>query len=150
MFAINGKTIAYDHQWTHPETGVQYPRDWLRKSTPAQKEAIGLVEVEPPKLSTPGRYVDSRFYVAPDQPKDLDGLKNEFLAKIKESANDQLKSTDWYVIRRADIGALIPEEILDIRGRIRQLCDLKEEVIQGCEDVNELKNYVGSKDFADW
>lgn len=150
MFAINGTTIAYDRPWVHPETGVQYPHDWLRKATPAQKQEIGLVEVEPPKLSDPGQYFDSRFYLAPNQPKDLVELQNEYLKTVRAAAHNQLLSTDWYVIRESDIGALIPESVINSRERIRRLCDAKKERILECENVTALKNYVVSQDFFSW
>ena len=48
MFILNGKPLALDRAFTAPD-GTQYPANWLRLSTPQQREAIGITEqADPP------------------------------------------------------------------------------------------------------
>ena len=65
MFTLNGQRIPYDKAWTHPDTGVQYPANWMRLATLEEKEAVGLVEVTTPV----DQVYDQRFYWGVDNPK---------------------------------------------------------------------------------
>jgi hypothetical protein len=40
-YKLNGKTLQEDRGFTHD--GIQYPRNWLVKSTQAEKDALGMV-----------------------------------------------------------------------------------------------------------
>lgn len=56
--------------------GIQYPANWLRAMTPADRTAWGLVE-----LPEPERF-DERWYYGPGQPKPLDQIKQRKLADL--------------------------------------------------------------------
>ena len=43
-FKLDGKPLAVDVAFTHKD--IQYPANWLRLTTKAEKEAIGITEVE--------------------------------------------------------------------------------------------------------
>ena len=43
MFILNGQPISPDNPFT--AGGVNYPQNWIRLSTPAEKAAIGMTEV---------------------------------------------------------------------------------------------------------
>ena len=48
MYLLDGSTLSADMGFIHD--GFQYPTNWIRHSTPAEKAAIGMVEiVEQPK-----------------------------------------------------------------------------------------------------
>ena len=42
MLVLDGKTLVYDRPFSHD--GINYPANWLRLTTLAEKEAIGIVE----------------------------------------------------------------------------------------------------------
>ena len=43
MFILNGQPISPDMPFTH--NGVDYPPNWIRLATPAERSAIGMTEV---------------------------------------------------------------------------------------------------------
>ena len=63
-FTLNGKPLALDVPFTIGERN--YPANWLRLTTKAEKEAIGIKEVDDPKI------YDSRFYMSDGTAKALD------------------------------------------------------------------------------
>ncbi len=73
--------------------------------------------------------IDTRFYWDTDLPKALEdkleedgsttkGLKSNFKAQVKDTANKLLANTDWYVIRKAERSVDIPTDIADQRSAI--------------------------------
>ena len=77
MLVLDGKTLVYDRPFSHD--GINYPANWLRLTTLAEKEAIGITEVP----DTPQPAYDQRFYWGPGLPKDLDDLKSLWIKKQK-------------------------------------------------------------------
>ncbi len=115
MFTVSGQTIKYDRAWTHPDTGVQYPANWLRLTSLAEKEAVGLVEVTAPAAEV----YDQRFYWGVDNPKQLDdvtdddgntttGLKTLWKSKQDEIAASLLAPSDWRIIKAKETSTNIP------------------------------------------
>ena len=144
MFTVSGQTIKYDRAWTHPDTGVQYPANWLRLASPAEREAVGLVEVTVPVEP----YYDQRFYWGVDNPKDHEQLKEYWVGKTKEIAASLLSQFDWYVVRNAETGKAIPQEVLDYRAAVRTQSDNREVMINGTADTDALAAVITS-DFGD-
>jgi len=70
MFLLNGSPLQVDVAFSY--NGVSYPSNWLRLTTLAEKEAIGITEVPDPE-----RY-DDRFYWNFGLPKDLGDLKKSW------------------------------------------------------------------------
>jgi hypothetical protein len=54
MFLLNDKPLSPDTAFTHE--GIQYPNNWLRLASPAERAAIGITEVADPVRA------DDRFY----------------------------------------------------------------------------------------
>jgi hypothetical protein len=95
MFTVSGQTIQYDRAWTHPDTGVQYPANWLRLASAAEKQAVGLVEV----TATAASY-NQRFYRGYDAdgnliPKTYNDLKANWIVKTKDTAYKLLQPSDY-------------------------------------------------------
>ena len=85
--------------------GTWYPANWLNLASPAEKTALGLVEVT--STNSPE---DDRFYWVSSQtvegvttytntPKDLTSLKTQWVANINQIAYSILLPTDWIEIR---------------------------------------------------
>ena len=124
-FYINGNRLQEGVSF-YDANGTQYPSGWLNQATEEQKAAIGITWVADP---TP---VDTRFYWDTNLPKALEdvtetvdgkeyitkGLKSNFKAQVKDTANKLLAQTDWYVIRKAERSVDIPTDIADKRNAI--------------------------------
>ena len=115
--------------------GTQYPANWLRNSTAADRTAVantGITwEADPP-------WYDQEFYWGSDKPKDLATLKSLWVEKQKEIANSLIATTDWKVIRAAEGGTALPSADKTYRENVRTQCNLREATINACADVDKL------------
>ena len=145
MYTLNEKTLRLDKAFT-TEDGRQFPRNWLRLSTKADRDALGIVET--PDVVTPS--YDQRFYWGPENPKDLDQLKEQWTAQVKQTAGSLLSQTDWYIVRQAENSSGVPADVLARRSEIRTFSNEKEVAIAACVDVAELAAYLTGPDFNRW
>jgi hypothetical protein len=72
------------------------------------------------------------------EPVTTKGLKSQWIAQNKASANSQLASTDWMVIRKAERDVAIPTDVMTERAKIIADCTAKEIAITACTSVEEL------------
>jgi hypothetical protein len=118
MFLLNGSPLPLDTPFQID--GTSFPANWLRLTSIEEKNAVGITEVADVTTT-----YDDRFYWSADNPKQLDdltvtpeqgdpyiqhGLKHQWTATVKDTANKLLSQSDWMVIRkveRADVPALI-------------------------------------------
>ena len=142
MFILDGKQLQEGVQFTH--NGVTYPPQWLNQTTLAEKEAIGITEVPDPVRA------DDRFYWSGDinLPKDLDGLKTQFVAQIKDTAGKLLSQTDWYVIRKAERNVDIPNDVATKRGDIVTESNRLEIAINATTNVEELIAVLNAQNWG--
>jgi len=63
------------------------------------------------------------------EPVTTKGLKSQWIAQNKASANSQLASTDWMVIRKAERDVAIPSDVVTARAKIIADCTAKESAI---------------------
>lgn len=149
MFTLNGQTIQYDRPWTHPETGTQYPANWMRLTSLAEKQAVGLVEVATPVAEV----YDQRFYWSASNPKQLEdvtdddgntttGLKTLWKAKQNEIAASLLAPSDWRVIKAQETGDTMPTEWTTYRAAVRTACNTRQTEIDACVDVPALRELL--------
>lgn len=161
MFTVSGKTIQYDRAWTHPDTGVHYPANWLRLTTLAEKQAVGLVEV----VNTPSAH-DQRFYWGVGSPKQLNdeavldesgndtgevqtGLKTLWKNTQNEIAATLLAPSDWRVVKVLEVNssfanakAALPSTWQTYRAAVRTACNTRQAEIDACTTVDELKELL--------
>jgi hypothetical protein len=132
MFKLDNRTIPLDQPFTHNE--IQYPANWLRLASPQDKLAIGITEEADPVRA------DDRFYWNGDLnlPRDLDELKVQFTAQVKQTAFTLLQQSDWYVTRASEFGTDVPSEIVAERLAIRTACATNEAAIAETTTVEEL------------
>jgi hypothetical protein len=157
MFILNGKPLALDVAFTAPD-GTQYPRNWLRLSTTAQREAIGISEQpNPPSW-------DQRYYwgygadgnlipkqledevVTPEEgePYTQTGLKTQHINQTKETANTLLAPTDWYIVRKFERNIDVPVGIVSYRAAVIEVSEQRETLIELTTSVAELKGLYES------
>ena len=142
MLILDGKPLSYDRAFSH--AGISYPANWLRLSTLEEKQRIGITEVPDPATW------DQRFYWGVDNPKDHTGLVELWVSQVKETAGTLLSPTDWYITRKSETGAAIPQEVLDRRTEIRAYSNQKEAAIESTTTTAELVAYVTSTAFGEW
>ena len=146
MLLLDGKQLRPGRPFTH--NGIQYPANWLRLTSWAEKEAIGITEV--PDAAP----VDTRFYWDTDIPKQLEdttdvvsgitttGLKTQWKAQQDQTAYTLLAPTDWYIVRKTETDEAIPVGITSFRGEVRTVCEGRKIAIDGATDVPSLVGIV--------
>jgi len=161
IFKLDGKTLPVGVAFSHND--IQYPANWLRLSTAEEKSAIGITEVEEPKV------YDARFYKVDGTAKELDdidakdedgtllknpdgsqvviqGVRSLLKTQEKITAGSLLGKYDWYVIRKSEKGTAIPSAITTYRDGVRTACDTREKEIDACSDTAALVTLYGTKE----
>lgn len=144
MFLLDGKVLQPGVSFTD-KNGTQYPPQWLYQTTLAEKQAIGITEVPDPVRA------DDRFYWNGDlnNPKDLDGLKTQFVAQIKDTAGKLLSQTDWTIIRKAERNIDVPQSIIDKRAAIIAEATRLETAILATTNVEELIESLNNQNWGE-
>jgi len=73
------------------------------------------------------------------------GLKSQAVAQNKQTAGSLLAATDWYVVRKADIGTDVPADVVAYRAAVRAEADRVEAAILAVTSIDGL---IAAK--ADW
>lgn len=142
MFLLDGKPLSPDRAFTH--AGIQYPANWLRLSSLAEKQAIGITEVPDPPVW------DQRFYWSPDLPKDHTQLVEQWTQQTRTTANTLLAPTDWVIIREADNGKVADPVLRTWREDIRLATGVKVTAIAATADTAELAAYITGTQYPAW
>ena len=140
MFLLNGQPLPLDTPFEVDGTG--YPANWLRLTSIEEKNAIGITEVADTTVS-----YDDRFYWGVDNPKDLDGLKANWTAQAKDTANKLLAQTDWMVIRKVERSVDIPADTAAYRAAVLAECTRLVAAITACTDVPSLATIVTAQNW---
>ena len=144
MFILNEKPLAPDSAFK-TEDGRQFPANWLRLSTPEEREAIGIVEVPDPVQS-----YDQRFYWDAGIPKDHAQLVEQWVGQVKQTAGSLLSQSDWYITRFTETGREAPQSVLSRRAEVRTLSNEKEAFLEATASTDELAAYVTGPEFNVW
>jgi hypothetical protein len=177
MFLLDNKPLSLDTPFKH--NGISYPANWLRLTSLAEKQAIGITEVADETSS-----YDDRFYWGVDNPKLLNdreesdedgnplyvqvydstvgehggmvntterlvtkGLKHQWTATVKGTANKLLAQTDWMVIRKAERDVAIPQATVTYRAAVLAECTRLVTAIAGAADVSALVTVVTAQNW---
>ena len=177
MFLLNGNPLPIDTQFE--VNGTTYPQNWLRLTSIEEKNAIGITEVadpEPyddrfywgvdnPKLLNDREESDedgNPMYVkvlgtVDGQPAMVDtterlvtkGLKSQWIAQVKDTANKLLAQSDWMVIRKVERNVDIPEDTVTYRASVITECTRLVTAITGCTDVPSLITVVTTQNWGE-
>ena len=139
---LNGKPLALDVAFS--TGGVNYPANWMRNATLAEKNAIGITEVADPA------WYDRRFYWGVDTPKDLAELKTNWIDQQKATAGSLLAKTDWMIIRKEETTAGVPSATTAYRGTVRTQCKKREDQITACDTTDKLAALIGENKLEAW
>ena len=141
MFLLNGQPLPLDTPFE--VDGTSYPANWLRLTSIEEKNAIGITEVADTAVT-----YDDRFYWGADNPKDLNGLKANWTAQAKDTANKLLSQTDWMVIRKVERGVDIPAATAAYRASVIAECTRLVAAISACTDVPSLAATVTAQNWG--
>lgn len=147
-FLLNGEPLAIDTPFRTPN-GTQYPASWLRLSSADEKAAIGITEIPDPEP------YDQRFYWGYDAdnhliPKDHAQLVEQWTTQTYQAANSLLTPTDWMVIREADNGKAVPDDIRSWREAIRAAAKQKVAAISATTATDDLAALVLAPEYSEW
>ena len=82
----------------------------------------------------------------------VEGLKTTLIRTLKSQAAGELKSTDWYIVRKADAGTAVPSAITNHRAAVRTKCAEMETAITNASNtpaIETLYTYVNTADEGD-
>jgi len=155
MFLLNGQFLQLDTPFN--VNGTSYPANWLRLTSIEEKNAIGITEVADITVA-----YDDQFYWGVDNPKQLEditvtpeqgepytqyGLKTQWSAQVKDTANKLLAQTDWMVIRKVERSVDIPADTATYRAAVLVECTRLVAAIAACTDVAELATVVTTQNW---
>lgn len=92
--------------------------------------------------------IPHRVYTA--TAKDLDSLKQQYIAANKQNCNQQLQETDWMLIRKLERNIAVPPVMEQLRAQIVTNCNQLEASILAVTTVEELIDLVspGSQKYV--
>jgi len=176
MFKHNDTTIPLDTPFTID--GTSYPANWLRLTSLAEKQAVGITEVADVTTT-----YDDRFFWGVDSPKLLNdreesdtdgnpmyvkvlgvvdgkpamvdsterlvtkGLKSNWTAQVKDTANKLLAQTDWMVIRKAERNIDVPSNTTTYRVAVITECTRLVTAIESAADVSAFIAVVTTQNW---
>lgn len=174
----NNIAIKAGKAWSDKD-GVQHPANWMIWTDPEKKDK-GLTWEDEPDTS-----FDNRFYWSKGVERSLTdilvtdengekvidpitgkqmvqiGLKTQYIAQTKQTANDMLSKTDWMIVRNAEKSTAIPEATTKFRDSVRTKCAEIETAINACSSladfiklfdapVDKDGNPTGNAPIYDW
>ena len=153
----NGRTLKVGKSWTD-DNGYKHPYNWATAWSAEEKTKWGVSWQDDEDTS-----YDNRFYWARGIERSLDdinvvdedgnavidpitgvqqvqlGLKSQWIAQTKSTANGLLTASDWYVVRNTEKSTAIPTEISTYRDAVRTATGTIETAINGCADLDAFK-----------
>ena len=154
----HGQTIRPGKAWTD-QNGIQHPANWYTWSA-AEKAERGITEIvqQPHPDSRLYTWTQNADGTVTSTAKNLDdvnevdengdplldddgvqvvtkGVKSNLIAEVKSQQGALLSQTDWAVIRNADTGTAVPDNIATYRAAIRTKATEMENAIMGAADT---------------
>ena len=97
-----GRTLPLDKAFSH--NNISFPANWLRVSTPADKEAQGIsweTPEEPPVVRAP-----------------LEREKSDGIVRAKDTANKMLAQSDWMVVASVERSRVVADDWAEYRAAV--------------------------------
>ncbi len=152
MFVLNNKTVLQPGKSWKDDDGFTHPSNWASAWSAEEKTARGIKEVV---IQTKP---DSKFYwvngpaldgTLSSVPRNIDdvtktvdgvstttlGLKSQWIAKTRETANTLLAPTDWQVIAKAERDRAIDSDVATYRAAVITACTAIEKAITDITDT---------------
>ena len=81
------------------------------------------------------------------EPITTQGLKSQYIAQFKQTANSMLATTDWMVIRKAERSVDIPADVAAKRAAILAECDRLTAAVTAAQD---MPSFITAVQSANW
>ena len=147
-YYLGSRALPMDRPWK-TET-AQYPANWLRLSSTADRAAIGVT------WGAEAEAWDQRFYWSPTLAKQLDdktetvdgvettttGLKTLWKSKQNDIAGSLIAPSDWRIIKAKETSTNIPSAWKTYRAAVRTSCNTRQTEIDACTTVEALKELL--------
>jgi hypothetical protein len=101
---------------------------------PMYVQVLGTVDGEPAMVDSSERLVTK-------------GLKSQWTATVKDTANKLLSQTDWMVIRKAERDVAIPEATATYRAAVLTECTRLVTAITNAANVPALVDVINAQDW---
>ena len=151
-YYIGSRALPMDRPWT-ADNGTQYPANWLRLSSTADRDAIGV------SWGAETETWDQRFYWSPTLAKQLNdepavdengkelgytqtGLKTLWKSKQDDIAGSLIAPSDWRIIKAKETSTNIPSAWKTYRAAVRTSCNTRQTEIDACTTVEALKELL--------
>jgi hypothetical protein len=149
------------------KNGTQYSPDYLLSLTADQKQDLGIYDV------AYASRLDDRFYSVSENaptfdqtekivkvtntstPKELEdtgeglekilGLKSQWIAQVKDTANKTLAQTDWMLVRKIERSVDVPAETATARAAVITAANEKVATITAATTIEELISAVAGQ-----
>jgi hypothetical protein len=121
-----GRALKMDVAFSH--NNISFPANWLRVSTPADKEAQGISWVtpeEPPVVRAP-----------------LDREKSDGIARAKDTAGKMLAGSDWQIVASVERQRVVPTEWAEYRAAVIAEADRLESQYSTAESYEAIDAIV--------
>jgi len=147
-YYLGSRALPMDRPWKTETT--QYPANWLRLSSTADRDAIGVT------WGANDPVYDQRFYWNVSTPKQLDdktetvdgaevtttGLKTLWKAAQNDIAGTLIAPSDWRIIKAKETSTNIPTAWKTYRAAVRTSCNTRQTEIDACKTVEALKELL--------
>jgi hypothetical protein len=111
------------------------------------KYVVGADVVTRQYVSTPKALEDNTETPEGGEPVTTQGLKSNYIAQFKATANSLLSQTDWMVIRKAERGIEIPADVAAKRTAILAECD---RLIAASTAAQDMPSFIAAVQSANW
>ena len=121
-----GRALPMDKAFNH--NNISFPANWLRLSTPADKDAQGISWVtpeEPPVVRAP-----------------LEREKSDGIAQAKDTAGKMLAQSDWMVIASVERSRVVADDWAEYRAAVIAEADRLEGEYNAAESYEAIDAIV--------
>ena len=108
--------------------------------------SVGEVYVTRNYVNTP-KALENVTETVDGQTSTTQGLKSQYIAQFKQTANSMLSSTDWTVIRKAERNVDIPADVAAKRAAILAECDRLTAAVTAAQD---MPSFITAVQSANW
>ena len=144
------------------KNGTQYGPESLLSLTPTQKQDLGIYDVayaprpddrfysvssDITEFDSEQKIVKVTYTSAPKELEDegqIKGLKSNWIAQIKQTANILLSQTDWMLVRKVERDVAIPAATVAYRAAVIAEATRVEEAITASEAIDTFRSAVES------
>ena len=109
--------------------------------------SVGETYVTRNYVNTPKALEDVTETPEGGEPITTQGLKSQYIAQFKQTANSMLSSTDWTVIRKVERNVDIPADVAAKRAAILAECDRLTAAVTAAQD---MPSFITAVQSANW